>query len=325
MIKSLIAWVGGKSKLMWLINLLAPNKYERSVDVFGGSGTVTLNLDCHRSSLQIYNDFNGDLVNLMRCTREKTFALVRELGFLTLNSRSDFEVCKKFLNQEEFTDGDLKDEMELTEILFEPLSSEELKILMYTKAQEKDVKRAAMYYKSLRFSFNANGETFGGRKCDIRRFFVDIWNMSRAFANVVVENKDFEALIKQYDRPFAFIYCDPPYYDAEDFYKGGFPKEDHVRLRDVLLNAEGYVMVSYNNSEEIKNLYKDFYIYYTTRQHNMSKKEGEVYEEIIMTNYDPTEHTRSQNYQMHLFGGYENFDYRGEYELIHKPEKPLKE
>ena len=262
----------------------------------------------------------------MRCTREKTFSLVRELGFLTLNSRADFDMCMKFLNQEEFTDSDLKEEMELTEILFDPPSSEELKFLMYTKSLEKDVKRAAMYYKSLRFSFNANGETFGGRKCDIRRFFVDIWNMSKAFANVVVENKDFEALIKQYDRPFAFIYCDPPYYDAEGFYKNDVPftKEDHIRLRDTLVSAEGYVMVSYNNSAEIKKLYEDFYIYYTTRQHNMSKKEGEVYEELIMTNYDPSKHTRGHNFQMHLFGGYVNCDCEGDYKLIHKPEKPLK-
>ena len=68
--KSIISWVGGKAKLMWLINLLAPPRYERSVDVFGGSGTVTLNLDCPQSNLKVYNDFNGNLVNLMRCARE---------------------------------------------------------------------------------------------------------------------------------------------------------------------------------------------------------------------------------------------------------------
>ncbi|WP_317856469.1 DNA adenine methylase [Chakrabartyella piscis] len=57
------SWVGGKSKLMWIINLLAPNRYERSIDVFGGSGTVTLNLACTTANLRVYNDFNGNLVN----------------------------------------------------------------------------------------------------------------------------------------------------------------------------------------------------------------------------------------------------------------------
>ena len=118
--------MGGKAKLMWLINLLAPPRYERSVDVFGGSGTVTLNLDCPQSNLKVYNDFNGNLVNLMRCAREMPLALLRELGFLTLNSRDDFELCKKFIEQEEFTEEDLKRELFLTEIMFEPPSARQM-------------------------------------------------------------------------------------------------------------------------------------------------------------------------------------------------------
>ncbi len=322
--KSIIAWVGGKAKLMWIINLLAPNKYERSIDVFGGSGTVTLNLDYRRSSLQIYNDFNADLVNLMRCARDRPFALTREIGFLALNSRDDFEMYKKFLNQEEFHNYDLEEELELTEIMFEKPQAEELKVLLLERSRDMDIKRAAAYYKLLRYSFNANADTFGGKKCDVRRFFVDIWNFARAFKNVTIENKDFEALIKQYDRPNAFIYCDPPYYDAEDFYAVGFPKENHIRLRDTLKSAQGYVMVSYNNAPEIIGLYQDFYIYYTTRPHSMSKKEGEVYEELIITNYDPTEYIESASYQMHLFGGFLSAQKEGDYKVIHAPDKPLR-
>ncbi len=325
MIKSIVAWVGGKAKLMWLINLLAPQKFDRSIDVFGGSGTVTLNLDTPNGCMRVYNDFNSDLVNLMRCARDKPLALIKEIGFLTLNSRADFEMCKKFLNQEEFSESDLKEELELTEILFEPLQAEEIKSILLKRVEQTDVKRATAYYKLLRYSFNANGDTFGGRKCDVRRFFVDIWAFSYKFRDVTIENKDFEALIKQYDRPLAFIYCDPPYYDAEDFYAVGFPKEYHDRLRDTLKSAEGYVMVSYNNCPEIVELYQDFYIYYTTRPHSMSKKQGEVYEELVITNYDPTNHSQSRNYQMHLFGGFFNLGIEGDYKLIHKPDKPLKE
>ncbi len=32
---------------------------------------------------------------------------------------------------------------------------------------------------------------------------------------VVVENKDCVKLIRQYDRPGSFFYCDPPYYNAD--------------------------------------------------------------------------------------------------------------
>ena len=37
---SFIPWVGGKSKLLWIITKKAPDHYSRFIDVFGGSGTV---------------------------------------------------------------------------------------------------------------------------------------------------------------------------------------------------------------------------------------------------------------------------------------------
>ena len=46
-------------------------------------------------------------------------------------------------------------------------------------------------------------------------------------------------------------------------------------------------MVSYNNCEFIRKLYKEFYIFKTTRQDSLSQKEGKLYEELIITNYDP--------------------------------------
>lgn len=311
---------------MWLINLLAPKKYERSIDVFGGSGTVTLNLDCP-PSLKVYNDFNSDLVNLMRCARKKPLALIREIGFLTLNSREEFAIFKKFINKEEFTEydsnDDLKSEIALAKIMIESPSNEEMIKLLTEKSKEKDVVRAAIYYKLLRYSFSANADTFGGKKCDLRRFFTDIWNFYRAFAEVTIENKDFEKLLKQYDRKFAFIYCDPPYYDAEGFYAVCFPTADHERLHEVLRKAEGYVMVSYNYTPEILELYQDFYIFYTTRSNSMAHKEGEVYEELIMTNYDPRPHLNEKTRQLNLFGDFTNGSSEGEYKLIHEPPNPL--
>ncbi|WP_409969154.1 DNA adenine methylase [Bengtsoniella intestinalis] len=317
--KSIISWVGGKAKLMWLINLLAPPKYDRSIDVFGGSGTVTLNLDCPHNKMRVYNDFNGNLVNLMRCARERPLALIRELGFLTLNSRDDFEVFKKFINQEEFTEADNRRELELTEIMFEPPTAKQLKRLLRKRGKELGVKRAATYYKLLRYSFNSNGDTYGGKRCDLRRFFDDIWQFSSLFKDVIIENKDFEALIRQYDRETAFIYCDPPYYEAEGFYAVVFTEDDHKRLHDTLAGASGKVMVSYNNAPQIVKLYQDFYIFYTTRPNSMSKKEGDVYEELILTNYDPREFLPEKTGQLNLFSFLLNAVSEGEYKLIHEP------
>lgn len=256
---SLIPWVGGKGKLLWLIHKLAPSSYERFIDVFGGGGTVTLNHPLQHGCIEIYNDYNSNLTNLFCCVKNRTMALLKELGFLPLNSRDDFNVLFKFFSKDEFDDDYMKEELELTEVFLPPPEAEAIKKLMLERAPRGDVRRAADYFKLIRYSFSGGGKSFAGKPCDIRCFFHLIWKCARRFANVVVENKDFEDLIRQYDRKNAWIYCDPPYFEAEDCYQVEFPKEDHQRLHDVLLTCQGRVMVSYNYCSYICELYKEFY------------------------------------------------------------------
>ena len=61
---SFIPWVGGKSKLLWIINKMAPDHYSRFIDVFGGSGTVTMSRPIQPGCMEVYNDFNSNLTNL---------------------------------------------------------------------------------------------------------------------------------------------------------------------------------------------------------------------------------------------------------------------
>ena len=317
--KSFIPWVGGKGKLLWILNKLAPERYDRFIDVFGGSGTVTMNRPIQPGCMEVYNDFNGNLTNLFCCVKNRPMALLKELGFLPLNTRDDFNVLYKFFSRDEFTDDYLREEMELTEILLKPPDAETIRTLMLERAPRGDIRRAADYFKMIRYSFSGSAKSFGGKPCDIRRFFHLIWECSRRLANVVIENKDFEDLICQYDRDDAFVYCDPPYFEAE-CYEVGFPKENHQRLHDVLLNCQGYVMVSYNYCDYISELYKEFYIFRTVRPNSMSQKAGSEYEEAIITNYDP----RRATWQLSL----ENLlgdDCDTRYELMHEPEKPLKQ
>lgn len=52
----LMPWMGGKGQLMWAIQMLLPIHYKTLVDVFGGSGIITLNTAVPKGCLQIYND-----------------------------------------------------------------------------------------------------------------------------------------------------------------------------------------------------------------------------------------------------------------------------
>ncbi len=314
--------MGGKGKLLWLINKLAPNRYARFVDVFGGSGTVTLDRPLRRGCIEIYNDFNSNLTNLFCCVKERTMALLRELGFLPLNSRDDFNVLYKFFSRQEFTDDYLKEELELTQVYLQPPQAETIQKLMLERSPRGDLRRAADYYKLVRYSFSSNAKAYAGRPCDIRRFFHLIWECSRRLKDVVIENKDFEELIGQYDRENTFFYCDPPYFEAE-CYEVEFPREDHVRLHDALAHCKGLVMVSYNYCPFICELYQDFYIFYTKRPNSMSQVAGSEYEEVVMTNYDPRVLGADRGWQIDLFQRTE--DGGGKYQLIHEPIKKQEE
>ena len=310
----MIPWVGGKGKLMWLINKFAPNSYDRFIDVFGGSATVTLNHPLKKGCLEIYNDYNSNLTNLFFCVKERPMALLRELKFLPLNSRDDFNVLYKFFNCEEFTDDYLKEELELTRVYLDPPQAEAIQQLMTERSRLGDVRRAADYFKLVRYSFSGGGKAFAGRSSDIRQFFYLIWENSRRLARVVIENKDFEGVIGQYDRPGALVYSDPPYYEAEGCYPVVFTRADHIRLHDALLKCQGFVMVSYNDCEFIRELYKEFYIFRTVRPNSMSQKAGAEYVEVLITNYDPRDFSRQCSMFGHSDGGS-----GAKYELIHEP------
>ena len=310
---SFIPWVGGKGKLLWIINKLMPDRYTRFIDVFGGSGTVTMCRPIQRGCMEVYNDFNGNLTNLFCCVKNRPMALLAELGFLPLNTRDDFNVLYKFFSKGEFTDDYLQEEMDLTEVYLKPPDAEAIRALMLERTPRGSIRRAADFFKLIRYSFSGGAKSFGGKPCDIRRFFHLIWECSRRLANVIVENKDFEDVIRQYDREDAWIYCDPPYFDAESLYAVDFPKEKHEELHHILSQCKGYIVVSYNDCPFIRSLYGDFYILAFRRNNPLSQKPGATYGELIITNYDPRPYIQPQ------FSMFPAEIENGDLVLVHEP------
>ena len=306
--KSFIPWVGGKSKLLWLIHKLSPSRYSRFIDVFGGSGTVTLSRPIQQGCMEVYNDFNGDLTNLFCCVKNRTMALLLELGFLPLNTRDDFNVLYKFFSKEEFTDDYLDEEMELTERYLEPPDAETIRRMMLERAPRGDVRRAADFFKLIRYSFSGGAKSFAGKSCDIRRFFHLVWECSRRLAEVVIENKDFEKLIRHYDRPESLFYCDPPYHCTEGYYSNigedGFTEKDHIRLRDALMSIQGKFLLSYNDDPFVRELYDapGIQIEPVTRLNNIRQRYDPncQFAELLIANYDLHERERA-SVQLNLF------------------------
>ena len=262
-INSFMAWVGGKKALRDEILARFPRNYERYIEVFGGAGWVLF----HKppgNDFEVFNDFNGNLVNLYRCVREQPEALRNELRYM-LNSRLDFEYMKGML---------------------------------HSQAVLPDVRRAAYYYALIRYSYAAGTSTFGSQPHAMWNNFPLIESAAGRLQKVVIENKDCVKLIRQYDRPESFFYCDPPYYNADQYYEAvssdGF---DHAGLADALLGIKGKFLLSYNDCPEIRALYDrpGIVVEGISRLSNIAQRyeNGKQYPELLISNYDTTELARS--------------------------------
>lgn len=300
-IKTPVSWMGNKTSILHILYALFPLKYERYIEPFGGSGAVLLGKK-KPDKFEVYNDYNHNLVNLFQCMRDRPVALIEEIGFLNLNSRDDFNRNKEFFKDEKFKDRFIEEEMEKIQLLFDKPTADELIELMTRRKLDYNLRRAAMFLKLLRYSYSSCGKSFACQPMNIRSLFGLIQDVSIRLNNAVIENQDFEVLIKHYDRDNAFFYCDPPYYSSEYVYQCGFTWDDHLRLKNTLANSKGKWLVSYNDCEEIRNLYDGYSFFDFTRLHNMKQRinAGEQFPELLISNYDMYERQRNKPLQLSL-------------------------
>ena len=319
MARPFFPWVGSKEKLIPYIRRIMPEKLSQYVEPFGGSGAVLLSMNPRPGRLDIYNDFTVELVNLFCCVKEQSNALLRELRFFPLHSREEFEWYKSFLEHRAVFFENIEAELKVLEDrdCFTEEQAEALTPILRERAQLYDVYRAAAYFKRVWGSFSGTTNSFGIKPLKLKDALERLLEAAKRLEDAVIENKDAVKLILDRDRPDGLIYCDPPYYDAEQYYDAAFSAEDHARLHDAIKECKGYVIVSYNDCEEIRRLYSDFYQLSFTRQNPMAQQAGAVYEELLMANYDP----RLFAGQVTLFDSPLEF---GGMRLIHIPEKPLK-
>lgn len=319
MARPFFPWVGSKEKLLPCIRRIMPEKLSQYVEPFGGSGAVLLSMRPRPGRLDIYNDSNAELVNLFCCVKERSNALLRELQFFPLHSREEFEWYKNFLEHRAAFLENIEAELAVLEDrdCFTEEQAAILAPILRERARLYDVHRAAAYFKRVWGSFSGTANSFGIKPLKLKDALERLAEAAKRLEDAVIENKDAVKLIMDRDRPDGLIYCDPPYYDAEQYYDAAFSAEDHVRLYGALKECTGYIIVSYNNCEEIRRLYSGFYQLSFTRQNPMAQQAGAVYEELLMTNYDP----RPFAGQVTLFDSPLEF---GGMRLSHIPEKPLK-
>ena len=74
---SFISWIGGKKLLRKHIISQFPERFDRYIEVFGGAGWILFGKEKGRE-LEVFNDIDGELINLYRCVKYHCKALQEE-------------------------------------------------------------------------------------------------------------------------------------------------------------------------------------------------------------------------------------------------------
>ena len=262
MLSSPIKWVGGKRLLRKEIIPLIP-KCNCYVEAFGGAGWVLFGKDEKAHKVEVYNDINSEVVNLFRVLRNNYSEFEKKLEFLLI-SREVFDELK-YQNLEELTDVD----------------------------------RAFRFWYLLKYSYGGRKNTlsdysFGYSKerkpallKNQKQLLLDAYELLQG---VLIENLSYDELIKKYDGKETFFFFDPPYLCKGKFYGGNdFTKDDHITLKEKLSTTKGRWLLTVNDDEFFRELYKDFNIQQVSVNYsagNATKGSGERFE-LIIINYDP--------------------------------------
>lgn len=111
--------------------------------------------------------------------------------------------------------------------------------------------------------------------------------------NVKLTSNDFEKVISAKSKRKVLMYVDPPYFlpPKNKHYRHGLDHEDHVRLAEVLKNTEHKFFLTYDDAEEVRELYSWAYIYpvsFFYRVDNSAVQNGARKQgfELVITNYE---------------------------------------
>jgi DNA adenine methylase len=191
------------------------------VDVFGGSGSVSLNIE---SKLTVYNEIDKELFNL--------FLNIRDNYLLFNKNVEQWTSSRKALN-------DFK-HYETSEIL---------------PVQERQCLDAFRTFYKYNTSFGGAGETYTTYKekstyTGIIKTIALLPRVKESILNWKLENLRYEDLLKKYDQENTFFYMDPPY-PGKEWYKINFSNQDFINLSKRRKTLKGKYLLNFDR-ENVK-------------------------------------------------------------------------
>jgi DNA adenine methylase len=254
-VRSPLRYPGGKTRAVEIISRSFPSRIKELVAPFFGGGSIELLFAARGVRVHGYDVFRP-LVEFWQCLLLERDQLANEVEKYYPLSRERF-----YQLQEQQTKFPAK------------------------------LERAAVYYVLNRCSFS--GATLsGGMSPGHPRFTLSSIQRLREFnnPNIWVEKADFEESLARHQHMFAYL--DPPYLIDSGLYgkKGDAHKDfDHVRLAKILKARRNWVL-SYNDCEDIRELYRGFKIMTPNWKYGMSN--DKTSKEVLIFSDDLESQTR---------------------------------
>lgn len=221
--RPVLRWHGGKWLLApWIIDQMPPHR--TYTEAFGGAASVLLRKP--RVYCEVYNDLDGEVVNLFRVLqRPPDAARLRELLLVIPFAREEYR--KAF----ERTDDPVERARRLL-----------VRSFMGFGSNSHNVRR--------RSGFRSNSERSGTVAAHDWAAYPGALDLVVArFRGVVIENRPAELVLREHDRPGTLHYVDPPYPvstrgDGKEDYAFEMTDDDHRALAGVLRGLRGMVLLS---------------------------------------------------------------------------------
>jgi DNA adenine methylase len=211
----IIHYAGGDYRiadiLLPRIHSLCKYKHCTFVEVFGGSGYMTQNVDRSIFTNVVYNDINDRLTTLYRVIRdspEKMAALLAVLPY----GRQIYRIMKEIVNNKDLM------ALELAAAVFYTINASFLGKYGFAYATHPERGVARPYFRKV----------------------AGLISIASRWHDVTIENLDFREVIRRYDREATVFYLDPPYPDrAEEYYGTPFSVDDLRDMARMLTQIKG--------------------------------------------------------------------------------------
>lgn len=235
--RPILRWHGGKWKLAdWIIAHLPTHRVY--VEPFGGAASVLLRKP--RSYAEVYNDLDGEVVNLFRVVRDQGEAL-RRLLELTPFAREEFDLSYQ--------------------PAAEPLEQARRTVIRSFMGFGSNMTKLTHARTPMRTGFRANSTRSGTTPAtDWHNYPGTLGAVIDRLRGVVIEHRPATEVMRAHDGEQTVHYVDPPYVagtrDQGDDYRHELTDADHACLAEQLCSLRGAVVLSGYRSPLYDRLYR---------------------------------------------------------------------